>query len=96
MKKSPLLLPILEIEDERERMFARMSAISGVMVRPSMGRFVFFTVADPERVHRELIRHGVPVRDVSKYPRFENTLRMAIGAPDENEAFLEALARVLV
>ena len=94
-KKAPSPVPIFEIEEERERMFARMSAISGVMVRPSMGRYVFFTVAEPEKVHHDLIRHGVPVRDVSKYPRFANTLRVAISAPEENELFLESLVRAL-
>lgn len=95
-KKAPVLLPLVEIEEERERMFARMSAIPGVSVRPSMGRYVFFTVADPERVHHDLIRHGVPVRDVSKYPRFEGTLRVSVGSREENETFLAALGRALV
>jgi histidinol-phosphate aminotransferase len=86
---------VMTIEEERERLFARMSAIPGVAVRPSMGSFVFFTVAEPERVCRGLTHRRVSVRDVSKYSRFANTLRVTVGTPDENEAFLQALAEVM-
>lgn len=88
--------PFVGTDDERDRMFARMSAIPGVHVRPSVGTFVFFTVEEPGRIHRGLVHRGVSVRDVSKYVRFPNTLRVAVSSPEENEAFLEALAKVMV
>ena len=94
MKRIPA--PTVSVDEERDRLFARMSAIPGVHVRPSMGSFVFFTVAEPERIHRGLVHRGVSVRDVSKYTRFPNTLRVAVSTPEENEEFLDALAKVMI
>jgi histidinol-phosphate/aromatic aminotransferase/cobyric acid decarboxylase-like protein len=85
----------VNLDDERERMFARMSAIPGITLRPSMGEYIFFTVGEPERVHRALLNRRQSVRDVSKYSRFPSTLRVRVGDPDENEAFLQALGEVM-
>ena len=38
--------------------------------------------------------HGVLVRDFSRWPRLEGCLRVTIGTPDENDAFLTALRGV--
>jgi len=85
----------VNMDEERERMFARMSAIPGVALRPSMGDFIFFTVGEPDRIQRALANKRQSVRDVSKYSRFPNTLRVRVGGPDQNEAFLQALGEVM-
>ena len=38
-----------------------------------------------------MVDHGVLVRDFSRWPRLEGCLRVTIGTPDENDAFLAAL-----
>lgn len=63
----------------------------GFAVIPSQANFVYFDVKrDGRRVFDSLLRLGVIVRHI------EGTmLRVTIGQPDENEAFLDALKKVL-
>jgi histidinol-phosphate aminotransferase len=41
------------------------------------------------------LQHDVLVRDCSGWPRLTDCLRVTIGTPTENDAFLVALAEVL-
>jgi len=65
---------------KRERMFKELSSMEGVKPYP---------------IHKEPIKHGVLVRDVSYLPMLKNCLRVSVGLPEENDAFLEALYKVL-
>ena len=38
-----------------------------------------------------MVGRGVLIRDVSGYPRLAKALRVSIGRPEENDAFLKAL-----
>ena len=51
--------------------------------------------ASPPAVFDALYRRGVLVRDVSSYPMLSRCLRVSVGTPDENEAFLHALGTAL-
>ncbi|MBL8898893.1 MAG: histidinol-phosphate transaminase [Planctomycetes bacterium] len=84
-----------QIIQERERVLARMSTIPGVVPRPSMSNFVLFEVLEHEKVYRRLHRLGITVRDVSGYDELKSSLRVTIGTPEENEAFLNALAEAV-
>jgi histidinol-phosphate aminotransferase len=42
-----------------------------------------------------MLRRGVLVRDVTSYPRLERCLRVTVGTPEENDAFLHALGTAL-
>jgi histidinol-phosphate/aromatic aminotransferase/cobyric acid decarboxylase-like protein len=44
---------------------------------------------------RLLDEHGVLVRDVSKYPMLERCLRVNAGTPEEDDAFLAGLRRIM-
>jgi histidinol-phosphate aminotransferase len=46
-------------------------------------------------VWQALLDRGVLVRDISSAPTMERYLRVTIGTPEENDAFLAALAEVL-
>jgi len=65
---------------------------------PSAGNFILVQVGDDDqagtRVNLELLKQGVIVRPVDNYglPKF---LRVSIGLPQENAAFLAALKRAL-
>ncbi len=64
---------------------------------PSGANFVLFrprTVTGPV-VWQGLVDRSVLVRDCSTWPRLENCLRVTIGTPAENDAFLTALQEVL-
>jgi histidinol-phosphate aminotransferase len=46
-------------------------------------------------VWQGLVDRSVLVRDCSSWPRLENCLRVTVGTPAENTAFLDALTDVL-
>jgi len=86
------------IRGDRERLIARLGAIAGVAVWPSRANFVLFRVpagAGPA-VHAGLERRGVLVKSLDgAHPLLADCLRVTVGAPEETDAFLEALAAAL-
>lgn len=81
---------------ERERLVAAFAELP-VTTWPSGANFVLFRpdqVAG-DRVWQELLDRGVLVRNCSSWPRLTDCLRVTIGTPAENDAFLEALTEVL-
>jgi histidinol-phosphate aminotransferase len=81
---------------ERERVAAALGAMPGVEVMPSDANFLCFSTAiAPRRLWGGLLDRGVLVRDVSGYPTLDRHLRVTIGTPAENDAFLRALAAEL-
>jgi histidinol-phosphate aminotransferase len=61
---------------------------------PSVGNFVLVKVGPAARVYAELLKRGVIVRPVANYGLPE-WLRVSIGLPQENAAFLRALPEAL-
>jgi histidinol-phosphate aminotransferase len=62
---------------------------------PSAGNFLAIEIGpDAPNVYQRLLREGVIVRPIAEYG-LPNHLRVSIGLPEENERFLETLARVL-
>jgi histidinol-phosphate aminotransferase len=81
---------------ERERLAAAMARMP-VRVWPSGANFVLFR---PEAkagraVWQALLDRSVLVRDCSSWPRLDGCLRVTVGTPEENDAFLGALAEAL-
>jgi histidinol-phosphate aminotransferase len=66
---------------------------------PSYGNFVLFRVGHDDgagaRVNLALLKQGVIVRPVGNYG-LPQWLRVSIGLPHENAAFIEALKKALV
>ncbi|WP_457643958.1 histidinol-phosphate transaminase [Persephonella sp.] len=80
---------------ERKRVMEEVKNIGGIRVYPSDANFFLIKVPDGEKVHRLLIEEGVLVRNMSHLPGMENCLRVSIGKPEENDAFIEALKKVM-
>ncbi|MCA8910359.1 MAG: histidinol-phosphate transaminase [Planctomycetes bacterium] len=81
-----------EIKRERERVARRLREYKGCKVYPSRANFILFeTNRDPRELWKAMVSRGVLVRDVSNYPRLAKALRVSIGRPEENDAFLKAL-----
>lgn len=82
---------------ERDRVADALTRM-GVAFTPSQANFILVTPAtgsdDGIAVHRELLRRGVIVRDGAALG-CPGAIRVTVGAPAENDAFLEALAGVL-
>ncbi|NJL25728.1 MAG: aminotransferase class I/II-fold pyridoxal phosphate-dependent enzyme, partial [Calothrix sp. SM1_5_4] len=67
----------------------------GVKYWPSQGNFVLFDCGrDAGEVFQQLLREGVILRPVKPYG-FPNYLRMSVGLPEENQAAIAALRKVL-
>ncbi|RON02436.1 histidinol-phosphate transaminase [Pseudomonas brassicacearum] len=79
---------------ERRRLEAALQEM-GLTTAPSMANFLYFSTPWPgEKINQALLREGVivkPWREV-EYTQY---LRVSIGSCEDNDLFLEALARVL-
>ena len=77
---------------ERERLGSELDAVDGVTVFPSGANFVLLRVhGNGHAVWQRLVDRGVLVRDFSAWPRLDECLRVTVGTPQENDAFLAAL-----
>jgi len=81
---------------ERERLLAGL-ALLPVELWPSAANFVLFRplAVDGATVWKGLVERSVLVRDCSSWPRLAGCLRVTVGTPDEDDAFLSALAEIL-
>lgn len=81
---------------ERERLSMAMSSLA-IDVTPSGANFILFRPRSlPGRaLWQGLLDRDVLVRDCSGWPRLADCLRVTIGTPAENDAFLAALGDVL-
>ncbi len=84
------------IARDRDRLYERLKALPGMEVFPSKGNFLLFrTSIGAKKTFEGLLARGILVRDVSAHPLLSEMLRVAIGAPEENESFYGALKRIL-
>jgi histidinol-phosphate aminotransferase len=84
------------IVEERGRVVAALHELP-LEVWPSGANFVLFRPreVDGAKVWHELVDRSVLVRDCSSWPRLDGCLRVTIGTPTEDDAFLAALTEVL-
>lgn len=84
------------IVSERERIVAHLATLP-VDTWPSGANFVLFRpqIVDAVDVWQRLLEAGVLVRDCSSWDRLQGCLRVTVGAPEENTAFMSALSGAL-
>jgi len=76
---------------ERARMFDAMYQIDGVTPFPSRSNFIAFTTRrDAKDIFNDLHARGILIRDIRA--AVPNALRVSVGTPSQNDAFLEALS----
>ncbi len=82
----------LEVQSERERVAAVLRS-RGCTVHPSGANFLLFEQAQRPagELHGALFGRGVLIRNVSSGKDLSRALRVSIGAPEANDAFLAAL-----
>jgi len=84
------------IKLERERLLQGLRKLPGVTAYPSDANFILFRIQQAERVFDGLKRRGVLVKSLHGSHRLlADCLRVTVGTPDENAAFLSALTQVL-
>jgi histidinol-phosphate aminotransferase len=87
---------VASLVEERGRVFAALAATDGLDVYPSGANFLLFRAkSDAHDLWKRLLARDVLVRDFSSWPRVEGCLRVTIGTPGENDAFLEAVEKEL-
>jgi histidinol-phosphate aminotransferase len=81
---------------ERHRLLAALGRLP-VTAWPSQANFILFRPDHRKgsEVWQGLVDRSVLVRDTSSWPRLAECLRVTVGTPSENDAFLSALAEVL-
>ena len=81
---------------ERERLAAALATLP-VDTWPSGANFLLFRPRrlDGPTVWKGLVERSVLVRDCSSWPRLDGCLRVTVGTPAEDDAFLSALTEVL-
>jgi histidinol-phosphate aminotransferase len=94
--KSEMEGRVATIVEERGRIVAGLAELP-VETWPSAANFVLFRPQekDGEAVWQALLDRSVLVRNCAGWPRLDGCLRVTIGTPEENDAFLAALREVL-
>ncbi len=91
-----LLRQTAEIRAERERIVKQLGQRREVAeVFPSQANFVLFRCPRATEVCAALRRRGVVVRYRGGMPRLENSIRVSVGTPPQNDLFLQALGEAL-
>ncbi|MEO6318713.1 MAG: histidinol-phosphate transaminase [Acidimicrobiales bacterium] len=87
---------VATLVEERGRVLARLADLP-VTVWPSAANFILFRPHDRDgaAVWQALLDRSVLVRDCSAWPRLDGCLRVTIGTPTEDDAFLAALEDAL-
>ena len=81
---------------ERNKMTQELSKLKSLKVFPSDANFVLFRLEqDSGTIFKRLMENGILVRNLSQHPRLKNCLRVTIGTPDENRAFLEKMTHII-
>jgi histidinol-phosphate aminotransferase len=77
---------------DREKLLAALAAIDGVQPYPSRANFILFRVANARAIFAALKAQGVLIKHMgADEGPLADCLRVTVGTPAENAAFLEAL-----
>ncbi len=92
-RKKEFRRSIKTIVSERDKLFSEMGQIAGITPFPSEANFILFRVNDPDYVYTALLKKGILVRNIKDAVR--GCLRVTVGTPKENSAFLKALKEIV-
>jgi histidinol-phosphate aminotransferase len=77
---------------ERGRLMQAMSSLAKVEAFDSHANFILFRVPDAVRVFAGIKQRGILIKNLhGGHPLLDNCLRVTVGAPAENDAFIAAL-----
>jgi len=87
---------VASLVEERGRVAAALADLP-VETWPSEANFILFRPrnADGRQVWERLLERSILVRDCSSWPRLDGCLRVTLGTPAENTAFIDALTGIL-
>lgn len=76
---------------ERAKLAEALSNISALQVYPSQANFILFKAPDAQALFEALTQNGILIKNLSQAPGLNNCLRVTVGAPKENQAFMSVL-----
>jgi len=79
-----------KVRRERERVYLELKAHPTWVTYPSHTNFLLIRTPDAEAAYLGLLKRGVLVRRQDHIPGLEGAIRVTIGTPVENDAFLQA------
>ncbi len=87
-----LMGTVRKIVAERERVFAEIQRIDGLLPSPSQANFILMRVANgrAKELHQALEQQGILLRHYNK-PGLRDCVRISMGTPAQNDAALAAL-----
>ena len=85
---------ISSVASERQRIYQALQALEGVSVYPSATNFLLFRVPDAAAFYQGLLQQGVLIRRQDHLPGLHGCLRVSVGTPEENQAFIDAAQQV--
>ncbi len=82
-----------ETSPEKDRLFSRLSTISGINPMPSVGDWILIKVDNPSDLARKINRRIEP--GTMKVPRgVDGAVRIRVGEPRDNERLFQTLREV--
>ena len=83
---------ISEILAERKNLQIKLNEITFIQkIYKSEANFLLVQVDNADLRYNQLLKEGIVIRNRSKQPRCNNTLRFTIGTPEENRKLIKAL-----
>jgi histidinol-phosphate aminotransferase len=84
-----------KIKTDRDKLFKSLKSIHGIHPYPSDANFILFKVTgkSPSDVWSRLLDDGILVKDMSGV--VAGTIRVTVGKPDENAAFIKSLEKIM-
>ncbi len=84
---------IPEIKSEARRLSAALAQMPAILkVYPTDANFVLVKTANADALYDYLIQNGVIVRNRSRMPLCEGTLRITVGTPEENDRVITLIS----
>jgi histidinol-phosphate aminotransferase len=86
---------IEETLSERARVMHELKALPNIHIFPSETNFFMMRVPHAETFYKQLLEAGIIIRRQDHLPGLSNCVRVSIGAPQENDKFLEVTKHLL-
>ncbi|MBN1466082.1 histidinol-phosphate transaminase [candidate division KSB1 bacterium] len=83
------------IKKERDRVFAALQSMAGILVFPSAANFILMKGPAGLDLFQALKERGILVRDMTGYPLLSGYQRVSIGLAHENDIFLQTLEQIM-
>jgi histidinol-phosphate aminotransferase len=89
---SPVEQQVNRLLEERKKLSVALTTVPWVKeVFPSDANFLLIRVDDADLRYRQLVEHGIVVRNRSSQPLCENCLRITVGTEEENTRLLQVM-----